>query len=71
MSKWFSHPTDDELRYRIDEYDPKSGGVIQCHGRLRGVDAANAAYHETVKKYPDRIIVLRENMRVLKTTEHD
>lgn len=71
MSKWFDHPTDSELSYRIDECDPKSGGVIQCHGRLRGIGAARAAYDDTIKQYPDRVIVLRQNMQVIRTTEHD
>lgn len=71
MPVWFEHPTDEELSYRIDEFDPKTQLVTQCHGRLRGIDAARAAYDETVKKHPGRLIVLRQNMRVIRTTEHD
>lgn len=71
MPLWFEHHTDSDLRYRIDEFDRKTGEIVQCHGRLRWIDAARAAFAETVKKHPGCEIVLRENMRVIMTTEHD
>lgn len=63
-----ARPTVENLRYSIDVYDER-GNLVEVLGRLADLMPAQAAFAACVVKYPDKLIFLRQQARVIRRSD--
>jgi hypothetical protein len=60
---WF-----EDLRFSVENFDPKSGNRLEILARLHDLDAAHAACRT---KYPKKLLYLSQGGRILRRSDRD
>ena len=61
----------EDLRFSVENFDPKSGNRLEMLARLHDLDAANAAYDACRIKYPKKLLYLSQGGRILRRSDRD
>jgi len=61
----------EDLRFSVENFDPKSGNRLEILARLHDFDAARAAYDACRIKYPKKLLYLSQGGRILRRSDRD
>src|SRR5215510_7047251 len=61
----------EDLRFSVENFDPKSGNRLEILARLHDLAAAHAAYDACRNKYPKKLLYLSQGGRILRRSDRD
>ena len=59
------------FNFTIEEHDPQGRWPFEVHAGANNITVARAAYREMSRQSPERLIILRQGMRVVLRNDQD